>query len=142
MNAPVRAAPVACAPLIACLLLAGCTMAAPRPPAAGSARADAAAPIAPALAAAAQALLHGAAAAAYARGAVRADAHGRLQVYVRVAAVTPALLQALRAAGLERPEAVAAMGVVQGWVAPARLAALARVPGVVAVEPPRYARTR
>ena len=101
-----------------------------------------AAPIAPGLAAVAQALRAGAAPAAYARGLVRADAAGRLQVVVRVDRVDAALLDALRQAGLQQPEAVAAMRLVQGWVAPAQLAALARVPGVIAIEPPRYAVTR
>jgi hypothetical protein len=106
------------------------------------AAAHAAAPIAPSLAAAAQALRAGAAPAAYARGLVRADAAGRLQVVVRVDRVDAALLDALRQAGLQQPEAVASMRQVQGWVAPAQLAVLARVPGVIAIEPPRYAVTR
>lgn len=106
------------------------------------AAAQAAAPIAPGLAAAAQALRAGAAPAAYARGPVRADAAGRLQVVVRVDCVDAALLDALRQAGLQQPEAVAAMRMVQGWVAPAQLAELARVSGVIAIEPPRYAVTR
>ena len=106
------------------------------------AAAHAAAPVAPGLVAAAQALRVGAAPSAYARGLVRADAAGRLQVVVRVDRVDAALLDALRQAGLQQPEAVAAMRTVQGWVAPTQLAALARVPGVIAIEPPRYAVTR
>ena len=109
---------------------------------AGNIAPEHAVPIAPGLAAAAQALRAGAAPAAYAHGLVRADAAGRLQVVVRVGRVDAALLDALRHAGLQQPAAVAAMRMVQGWVAPAQLAALARVPGVIAIEPPRYAVTR
>ncbi len=123
------------------LLLAACADAPPKPSPAATA-VSAAAPIAPALQAAAQALLAGAPPARYAQGLVRADAAGKLQVYVRVAQITPSLQAALQQAGLQQQEAVAAMGVVQGWVAPAALAQLARVPGVLAIEAPRYARPR
>ncbi|THD12186.1 hypothetical protein [Metallibacterium scheffleri] len=100
------------------------------------------APVAPALRAAAAALLGGAAPADYARGSVRADASGRLQVYVHADAVTPALVAALEQAGLRQTSAVPALDVVQGWVAPRDLDALAHVAGVSAITPPRYAVTR
>ncbi|MHB1617717.1 MAG: hypothetical protein ACYCUX_10695, partial [Metallibacterium sp.] len=78
----------------------------------------------------------------YARGSVRADAAGRLQVYVHADAVTPALVAALEQAGLRQTSAVPALDVVQGWVAPRDLDALARVAGVSEITPPRYAVTR
>lgn len=134
------------------MLLAACvaTPADPVPqisssPAAAASAVDpavAAARIAPSLHAAAEALMNGVAPAQYAQGTVRADAQGRLQVYVHVDMVTPALVATLEQAGLQQAEPVAAMGVVQGWVAADRLTALAAVPGVAAIVPPRYATTR
>ena len=119
------------------IMLCGCVGAAPATAPAGSAGR-----IAPALAAAAQRLAAGAPVSDFAQGPVRADAHGRLQIYVSVAAVTPEHTQALHDAGLEDVEPSAAMGVVQGWVAPGRLQAIAALPFVTRVAPPRYARTR
>jgi len=112
----------------------------PADPGAAAERVPAA--VAPELRAAAAALLGGAAPAAYAHGSVRADAEGRLQVYVHAEAVTPALVAALEQAGLRQTSAVPQLGVVQGWVAPRDLDALARVAGVSAITPPRYAVTR
>jgi hypothetical protein len=119
------------------IMLYGCAGAAPAIPPAGSAGR-----IAPALIIAAQRLAAGAPLSDYAQGPVRADAHGRLQVYVSVDAVTPEHTQALHDAGLEDEEASAAMGVVQGWVAPGRLQAIAALPFVTRIAPPRYARVR
>lgn len=98
--------------------------------------------IAPELRVAAAALRQGASPSRYARGRVRADAAGRLQVYVHAAAITDALVEALQRAGLRQTSAVVTFGVVQGWVAPANLESLARVPGVSAVTPPIYAVSR
>ncbi|WP_297920631.1 hypothetical protein [Metallibacterium sp.] len=119
-------------PLASAMNASNSSDAAPRAPA----------PVAPALRAAAAALLGGAAPADYARGSVRADAAGRLQVYVHAADINPALVATLQQAGLRQSSAVAALGVVQGWVAPRDLDALARVAGVSAITPPRYALTR
>ena len=119
------------------IMLFGCVGAAPATAPAGSAGR-----IAPALAIAAQRLAAGAPVSDFAQGPVRADAHGRLQIYVSVDAVTPEHTQALHDAGLEDEEASAAMGVVQGWVAPGRLQAIAALPFVTRVAPPRYARAR
>ncbi|MDE1958238.1 MAG: hypothetical protein KGI40_04035 [Xanthomonadaceae bacterium] len=125
-----------CAALLT-ILLCGCAGAAPAIPPAGSAGR-----IAPALALAAQRLAAGAPLSDYAQGPVRADAHGRLQVYVSVDAVTPEHTQALRAAGLADAEPSAALGVVQGWLPPDRLGAIAALPFVTRIAPPRYARAR
>ncbi len=119
------------------ILLIGCAGSAPAIPPAGSAGR-----IAPALAVAAQRLAAGAPASDYAQGLVRADTRGRLQVYVSVDAVTPEHTQALREAGLEDAQASAALGLVQGWVAPGRLQDLAALPFVTRIAPPRYARVR
>lgn len=119
------------------IMLCGCAGAAPAIPPAGSAGR-----IAPALVIAAQRLAAGAPLSDYAQGPVRADAHGRLQVYVSVDAVTPEHTQALRNAGLAGAEPSAAMGLVQGWVSPGRLQDLAALPFVTRIAPPRYARVR
>ena len=119
------------------ILLCGCAGTAPAMAPAG--RSDR---IAPVLAVAAQRLAAGAPASDYAQGPVHADARGRLQVYVYVAAVTPEHTQALRDAGLKDAEPSAALGVVQGWVPPGRLNAIAALPFVTRIAPPRYARTR
>ena len=135
-----RTGAVRCAhPLTALLaiLLCGCVGSAPAIAPAG--RADR---IAPALVVAAQRLAAGAPPSDYARGPVRADAHGRLQVYVAVDAVTAQQVQALREAGLEDAEPSAALGLVQGWVAPDRLQDLAALRFVTRIAPPRYARVR
>ncbi len=119
------------------IMLFGCVGTAPAiPPAGRTGR------IAPALAVAAQRLAAGAPVSDYAQGPVRADAHGRLQVYVSVDAVTAQHVQALREAGLEDAEPSAALGLVQGWVSPERLPDLAALPFVTRIAPPRYARVR
>jgi subtilisin family serine protease len=62
-----------------------------------------------------------------------------VQVYVRVAEAPP---RALVAAGLQVERANGDLGLVQGWIAAGRVAALAAVPGVVAVRPADRARVR
>lgn len=119
------------------IMLCGCAGAAPATAPAGSVGR-----IAPALAIAAQRLAAGAPVSDFAQGPVRADAHGRLQVYVSVDAVTPEHTQALHDAGLQDEEASTAMGVVQGWVAPGRLEAIAALPFVTRIAAPRYGRAR
>ena len=119
------------------IMLFGCVGTAPAVSPAGSAGR-----IAPVLTLAAQRLAAGAPARDYTRGPVRADAHGRLQVYVSVDALTAQHVQALRDAGLEDAESSAALGLVQGWVAPGRLEAIAALPFVTGIAPPRYARVR
>ena len=119
------------------IMLFGCVGTAPAISPAGSAGR-----IAPALAVAAQRLAAGAPVSDFAQGPVHADARGRLQVYVSVDAVTAEHTQALRNAGLADAEPSAAMGVVQGWLSPARLQAIAALPFVTRITPPRYARTR
>ena len=117
------------------IMLCGCVASAPAIAPAGRAGR-----IAPALVAAAQRLAAGAPVSDYAQGPVRADAQRRLQVYVAVDAVTAQHVQALRNAGLADAEPSAALGLVQGWVAPDRLQDLAALPFVKRIAPPRYAR--
>ena len=68
----------------------------------------------------------------------RSDAEGRLEVYVYVTEVSAATVQALAASGLKQPTP-SPMGLVQGWIAPGDLGALAAVPAVVRITLPRYA---
>ena len=69
----------------------------------------------------------------------RSDADGRLQVYVYMTDFSAASLQALRSAGLKRPEPSPSMGVVQGWIAPGDVGALAALDVVTRITLPRYA---
>ena len=99
--------------------------------------ADTASPkIDPQVAAAAQALTRGDATPA------RADAQGRLQVYVYVTDTTPDTLAKLERAGMAEALASPAMLVVEGWIAPRDLAGLAALPCVEKITLPRYASPR
>lgn len=121
---------------VAAILLSGCMSPPAIPPPHSAAR------IAPALSAAAQRLAAGAPVGEYARGPVRVDARGRLQVYVSVDAVTAEHVQALRDAGLSGARPSVALAIVQGWVPPDRLRDIAALPFVTRIAPPRYARIR
>ena len=138
-----RRLPAATKPLIACVALlcvffvSGCA-GAPRP---GDAPA-AAAKVSPSLTAVAAQLESGVPPATFARGAVRADSQGRLQVYVYVDQLTPAVLVTLAARGLERIVPSPALHLVQGWVNPRNLNTLAGLPFVMRITPPRYALPR
>ena len=68
----------------------------------------------------------------------RSDAEGRLEVYVYVKETSAATVQALVASGLKSPTP-SPMGLVQGWIAPGDLDALAAIPAVVRITLPRYA---
>ena len=100
--------------------------------------AGAAAKISPQLVAVAQQLEAGVDPARFARGPVRADAKGRIQVYVHVTQVTGDEVQRLTASGLEGVLPCPAMGIVQGWVRPQNLDTLAGLPFVTAITPPAY----
>lgn len=69
----------------------------------------------------------------------RSDSDGRLQVYVYVSDFSAASLQALEASGLKRPEPSPSMGVVQGWIAPGDVSALAALDVVTRITLPHYA---
>ena len=106
-------------------------------------QAGTATPVAPVLAkvnprleAAAESLTQGAATPA------RTDAQGRLQIYAYVTDTTPDTLTKLARAGLVSGQPSPAMGVVQGWVAPHDLAALAGLSCVKALTLPDYGSTR
>ena len=83
--------------------------------------------------AAAQALIQGASTSA------RTDAQGRLQVYVYVSEFTSSTLGSLNQAGLADIQSSPEMGLVQGWIAPSDLNALAALDCVKAITLPRYA---
>jgi len=97
---------------------------------------EASAKIAPQLAAAAQALAQGTTSLAH------TDAQGRLQVYVYVSDTTPDTLGKLDQAGLAEPQVSTEMGLVQGWIAPRDLDALAALSCVKRISLPRYASPR
>lgn len=100
--------------------------------------ANATAKIAPALAAVAAKLEAGADPQSFAQGMVRADAQGRVQVYVRLNEITADELGALKANGLVNIVPSPALHVVQGWVKPENLTALAALPFVIRITPPSY----
>ena len=74
--------------------------------------------------------------------AARADAQGRLQVYVYVTDSSSTTLAQLTQAGLVGTTSSPDMGLVQGWIATHDLAALARLSCVKSITLPRYAVTR
>lgn len=94
--------------------------------------------IAPALATVAEKLEAGADPQSYAQGMVRADAQGRLQVYVHLNEITPDELAALKAHGLVNIVPSPALHVVQGWVKPEDIVGLAGLPFVIRITPPSY----
>lgn len=100
--------------------------------------ADAAAKIAPSVVAVATQLEAGADPAIYNQGSVRADSQGRIQVYVHIDKITDAELATLSAKGLVRAVPSQMLHVVQGWVKPENLNALAALPFVTTITPPVY----
>jgi hypothetical protein len=122
--------------LLVCLyltsgLLLACSAAGTASPTAEASQAK----ISPAVAAATQELEKGA---PLDRGA-RADAQGRLQVYVYVTDSSPDTLARLTQAGLTGMSSSADMGLAQGWIAANDLTALAELPCVKTITLPRYA---
>lgn len=97
--------------------------------------------IAPILASAARQLQAKTAATPF-NGLVRSDAEGRLEIYVFVDSVSPAVVTALRARGLENSLASPSMRIVQGWAKPQSLDSLAALPFVIRITPPHYAHPR
>lgn len=71
------------------------------------------------------------------QGLVRGDAEGRVQVYIRADAITQAILDQVTHLGGKID--AQALGVLQAWMPPAALPALADLPGVRHVEAPQYA---
>lgn len=74
-----------------------------------------------------------------ANGPVRSDAHGRIQVYVYVSSTTVEVTAALGTQGLQDQVISPALRVVQGWVLPQNLEAIAALPFVTRITPPHYA---
>ena len=72
----------------------------------------------------------------------RSDADGRLEVYVRVTSTAAENLDALAAHGLKDGRASSGMDVVQGWVNPHDLQALAALACVLRITLPQYALPR
>ena len=94
--------------------------------------------IAPALAAAASALAAGK---PLDTKLARNDAAGGIQIYVYVSALSPDALKNLVTHGLREAIANQSMGIVQGWVSPGDLDALAALPFVTRLTLPLYGRT-
>lgn len=69
----------------------------------------------------------------------RSDAAGRLQVYVYVTDASPEAAARLTALGLRDPEPAPSMGLIQGWIAPQDVGALAASPVVIRITLPSYA---
>jgi hypothetical protein len=109
------------------ILLVGCM----RPAAPGDT-----AKVAPAVAAAMQALASGTSLAAPARS----DAQGRLEIYVHVTEPSDELVKQLTALGLANAILSREMSVVEGWLAPRDLDGIARLAVVTRITLPRYAR--
>ncbi|HEY1992597.1 MAG TPA: hypothetical protein VGH71_09060 [Gammaproteobacteria bacterium] len=70
------------------------------------------------------------------------DAQGRLQVYVYVTDLSPDTLAKLDRSGLVEPQGNPQMSVVQGWIPPRDLDALAALDCVKNVTLPRYVSPR
>lgn len=74
--------------------------------------------------------------------AARTDPQGRLLVYAYVTDTSAATLEKVAGAGLQDGQPSPAMGVIQGWIAPKDLAALAGLTCVKRIALPRYASPR
>lgn len=120
-------------------LVSGCMQASHQ---ADASAAAVAAKIAPSLTSAAAQLESGMNPSTFAHGAVRADAEGRLQVYVYVNQLTPDVLTELVTNGLEEAASSPALRLAQGWVDPRNLYGLAILSFVIRITPPQYARVR
>jgi hypothetical protein len=70
----------------------------------------------------------------------RSDAEGRLEVYVHVTDTSADSLAKLEATGLKNAVPSPAMGLVQGWIAPRDISALAALTVVTRITLPQYAR--
>lgn len=69
----------------------------------------------------------------------RSDAAGRLQVYVYVTEFSAASMQALATSGLVGALPSPSLSLVQGWIAPQDVGALAALSVVTRITLPRYA---
>lgn len=98
--------------------------------------------ISPLLANADQQLIVGSSPSDFTRGPVRADAQGRLQVYVYISSLSPDNVATLVNHGLEDPLPSQALHLVQGWVKPQDLKRLASLAFVTRITPPHYAQPR
>lgn len=72
----------------------------------------------------------------------RSDPQGRLEVYVHMTDMSAHALEALATQGLKHMTASPAMGLVQGWIAPQDVSALAALSVVIRITLPQYANHR
>lgn len=122
---------------LAALWLAACSA---TPPVMSTHDLSASAKISPVLMQAAQQLQGGGGLPA--NGPVRSDAQGRIQVYVYVSSTTAEVTAALGTRGLQDQVVNPALHVVQGWVLPQNLEAIAVLPFVTRITSPHYAQPR
>ena len=69
----------------------------------------------------------------------RSDADGRLDIYVYVTDTSADSLAALTAVGLRNTVSSPSMGIIQGWIAPGDVSALAALSVVTRITLPQYA---
>src|SRR5574337_1026510 len=74
-------------------------------------------------------------------GFTRFDQQGRVEVYITLDHVNESTLHALRGAGVEIEIYDASQRLVQGWIAPPQVQAVADLPGVTFVDLPNYGLT-
>lgn len=82
------------------------------------------------------------AAAALSTRMVRVNEQRRIQVYIHVQQLTPALEQGIAAAGAAELRPSKPLGLYQAWVSPAALAKIATLDGVTKITPPNYGSPR
>lgn len=74
-------------------------------------------------------------------GFARFDQQGKIQVYITMDHVNDSTLNALRATGVEIDIYDPSQRLVQGWIAPAQVQAVADLPSVILVDLPNYGMT-
>ena len=129
----IAAVPFLCFLALVCLLAVACSDGRSQPAPAGTATGG---KLAPAVSAALAQLEAGR---ALDGRTARSDAAGRLQVYVYVTDTSPEEVARLAALGLADTEPAPSMGLIQGWIAPKDVGALAALPVVIRITLPRYA---
>ncbi len=127
---------------ITLLVLAACVHGNPAQPS-RAANPDISSKVSPLLKNAAQQLASGSSPSDFTtRGPVRADAQGRLQVYVHISSLSPDNVTMLVKYGLVDPLPSPALHLVQGWVKPQDLNQLASLAFVTRITPPNYGQPR
>lgn len=127
---------------LASLVLIACAHGAAAQPDTVAATALATSKVSPLLDSVARQLMAGHSASEFRDGLVRADSQGRLQVYVYIDSSSSENLATLVGRGLVKAMPSPALHLVQGWLRPQDLGAIAGLPFVTRITPPRYAQPR